>query len=55
MIDKLFKEIDAQLEVEPKGVRITPKTIIGMINKRDKKVKLVVAIVMGFDKTSLQS
>ena len=37
MIDKLFKEIDAQLEVEPKGVRITPETIIDMINKRDKK------------------
>jgi len=37
MIDKLFDEIDAQLEVEPKGVRITPKTIINMINKKDKK------------------
>ena len=37
MIDKLFGEIDAQLEVEPKGVRITPKTIINMINKKDKK------------------
>ena len=37
MIDKLFGEIDAQLEVEPKGVRITPKTIINMLNKKDKK------------------
>ena len=37
MIDRLFGEIDAQLEVEPKGVRITPKTIINMINKKDKK------------------
>ena len=37
MIHKLFSEIDAQLEVEPKGVRITPKTIINMINKKDKK------------------
>ena len=37
MIEKLFTEIDAQLEVEPKGVRITPETIINMINKKDKK------------------
>ena len=37
MIDKLFGEIDAQLDVEPKGVRITPKTIINMLNKKDKK------------------
>ena len=37
MIEKLFGEIDAQLEVEPKGVKITPETIIGMINKKDKK------------------
>ncbi len=37
MIEKLFFEIDAQLEVEPKGVRITPKTIVDMINKKDKK------------------
>jgi|TARA_B100001939_G_scaffold47309_1_gene36793 tellurite resistance protein len=37
MIKKLFTEIDAQLEVEPKGVRITPETITNMINKKDKK------------------
>ena len=37
MIKKMFNEIDAQLEVEPKGVKITPETIIGMINKKDKK------------------
>jgi hypothetical protein len=37
MIGKLFSEINAQLEVEPKGVRITPKTITDMINKKDKK------------------
>tara|TARA_B100000424_G_C22762084_1_gene411018 strand:- start:140 stop:382 length:243 start_codon:yes stop_codon:yes gene_type:complete len=37
MIEKLFSEIDAQLEVEPKGVRITPETIINMIDKKDKK------------------
>ncbi len=37
MITRMFTEIDAQLEVEPKGVRITPKTITNMINKKDKK------------------
>ena len=37
MIDRLFGEIDAQLEVEPKGVRINADTINNMLNKKDKK------------------
>tara|TARA_R100001015_G_C4512455_1_gene83738 strand:- start:153 stop:398 length:246 start_codon:yes stop_codon:yes gene_type:complete len=37
MIEKLFNEIDAQLEVEPKGVRINADTITNMLNKKDKK------------------
>ncbi len=42
MIEKLFSEIDAQLEVEPKGIRITDETLTNTINKiiyeeRDKK------------------
>ena len=37
MIDRLFSEIDAQLEVEPKGVRINADTINNMLNKKDKK------------------
>ena len=49
--DKMTKEVELmvdllgvalgdnfiQLEVEPKGVKITPETIIGMIDKKDKK------------------
>jgi len=42
MIKKMFNEIDAQLEVEPKGIRITDETLTNTINKiiyeeRDKK------------------
>ena len=42
MIKKMFNEIDAKLEVEPKGIRITDETLTNTINKiiyeeRDKK------------------
>ena len=39
MIEKLFGEIDAQLEVEPKGleIKINADTINNMLNKKDKK------------------
>ena len=42
MIKQMFNEIDAQLEVEPKGIRITDETLTNTINKiiyeeRDKK------------------
>jgi hypothetical protein len=37
MIKKMFSEIDAQLEVEPKGIRINDDTLNNIINKKDKK------------------
>jgi hypothetical protein len=37
MIKKMFNVIDAQLKVEPKGIRINADTINNMLNKKDKK------------------
>ena len=37
MIKKMFSIIDAQLEVEPKGIRINDNTLNNIINKKDKK------------------
>ena len=37
MIKKMFSVIDAQLEVEPKGIRINDSTINNLFNKKDKK------------------
>ena len=37
MIKKMFSEIDAQLKVEPKGIRINDDTLNNIINKKDKK------------------
>ena len=37
MITKMFSVIDAQLKVEPKGIRINDDTLNNIINKKDKK------------------
>tara|TARA_R110002110_G_scaffold174755_1_gene378006 strand:+ start:264 stop:506 length:243 start_codon:yes stop_codon:yes gene_type:complete len=37
MIKKMFSVIDAQLEIEPQGIRINANTLNNIINKKDKK------------------
>ena len=37
MIKNMFNVIDAQLNIEPRGIRINADTINNIINKKDKK------------------
>jgi len=37
MIKKMFSVIDAQLNIEPKGIRINANTLSNIIDKKDKK------------------
>ena len=37
MITKMFSVIDAQLNVEPKGIRINADTLSNIIDKKNKK------------------
>jgi hypothetical protein len=37
MIKKMFSVIDAQLEIEPQGIRINANTLNNIIDKKDKK------------------
>ena len=37
MIKKMFSVIDAQLDIEPKGIRLNADTINNIFNKKDKK------------------
>jgi len=37
MITKMFNLIDAQLKVEPKGIRINADTLSNIIDKKNKK------------------
>ena len=37
MIKKMFSIIDAQLDIEPKGIRLNANTLNNIINKKDKK------------------
>jgi len=37
MITKMFNVIDAQLKVEPKGIRINADTLSNIIDKKNKK------------------
>jgi len=37
MIKKMFNVIDAQLKIEPQGIRINANTLNNIIDKKDKK------------------
>ena len=37
MIKNMFSVIDAQLNIEPKGIRINADTLSNIIDKKDKK------------------
>ena len=37
MITKMFNVIDAQLNIEPKGIRINADTLSNIIDKKNKK------------------